>query len=414
MAQYKNYIIFGIVGLFGIMFVIMPDITLYFGWAVVLGGIFLILLFLIYVGMKIYLMITKEYWEKEKEKLQVITAPLGQQVYVKDDGGAHFHALHLEQRTYSNGQYAPPSSEESHAWEVFNQPKRGGLSAVPKEQQIKSANPPPNLLPLLENAWKIFLVGNEGSGKTTLLRALLAGRLQAGPALVVDIHGNKEYWPGAKVIGTGYNLDEVTLTFDRIIAEIKKRYGLISENPDAKLGFTPITLICDEFSSLVYNLKQEGYDISQFMRMMATEVRKTKVSFIFASHVDTLVGTGMDGAAKLLKSFVKVNLAYDQVRGEREYTVNLGDGQGDRPVRNTLPIGSGGLPRNWEVELEKPQLSDTEKRLLDYLKSSTVQPSNRELILHVLKVEKEKIGSQHYRKMGQMLRNLQRLELFTN
>jgi thymidylate kinase len=417
-GQMKNYqLFFGIciLGLLGILSLITPDVMMYLGW-VILGAVLIaVVLGLAWFGFRIYLSVCRGYWEKEGVKSaitrQVITAPLGHQVFVQDDKGhAIYHALHLERRTYSNGRYEEPTPGEAAAWLQFNQPKKAIVNQELLLQDMKSANPKPQLLPLLERAWKVFLVGNEGSGKTTLLKALLGQHLNRGPVIVVDIHGHKDHWPGAKVVGTGYDLEGVMTTFDRFIAEIKYRYGLIAKEADAATKMTPITLICDEFSALVYNLKKNDYDVSEFMRMMATEVRKTNISFVFASHIETLTGTGMDGAAKLLDSFVRVKLAYDQISQERNYTVDLGDGQGPREVDNVLPLSSGISPPSlFDIgNLSEPTLSKDEEAILAYCDSVVHNPTRRELIIKVMKVSSDKVGSQHYVEVNRILEKLQR------
>jgi hypothetical protein len=161
---------------------------------------------------------------------------------------------------------------------------------------------------------------------------------------------------------------------------------------------------------LVYNLKKNDYDVSEFMRMMATEVRKTNISFVFASHIETLTGTGMDGAAKLLDSFVRVKLAYDQISQERNYTVDLGDGQGPREVDNVLPLSSGISPPSlFDIgNLSEPTLSKDEEAILAYCDSVVHNPTRRELIIKVMKVSSDKVGSQHYVEVNRILEKLQR------
>lgn len=411
--MFKNYQVFISISLLGCLIILIfavPNFLVILAY-VILGGLGLgLLLGGIWLAARIYLALSKEYWEKEQKKRHVIIAPMGQQVFVETRKDSHFHALHLEQRIYSNGKYEEPLPLEQQAWHHFHRPNKSQQVLI---EDMKSANPKPQLLPLLAHTWKIFIVGNEGSGKTTLLKALMGQRLQDGPVIVVDIHGNKDHWPGAKVVGTGYNLEEVILTFDRVVAEIKRRYKLISEDATAASTFQPITILCDEFTGLVGNLSGLDYDLSLFMRVMSTEVRKTKICFIFASHVETLAGTGMTGSAKLLNSFIKVRLFYDAINKDHRYTVDLNDGNGPQEVENILPISAAPIPKPTEPELPQPTIGDLDRKVMDFI-NGVEEYSKRKLIVKVLGIAPSQIGSQHYTRIDKVIARLNRAGLIQN
>jgi len=88
--------------------------------------------------------------------------------------------------------------------------------------------------------------------------------------------------------------------------------------------------------------------------------------------------------------------------------IDLGDSQGERMVENVLPIHSKLSNPDWSLDLPELELSELEQSTLTYIEKQGEGVSNREIIINVLGVDKHKIGSQHYKQLSYVMKELNR------
>ena len=157
--------------------------------------------------------------EAEK-RAHVLAIERHDRVWIRDtDHRATWHALHLEQRVYSNGHYAEPTDLEKLAWFEFNrkQPKiidaQATQAALP-EQAI-------DLLTALDNAQRTLIVGPSNAGKTTLLQHIISRR--RGQVIVIDPHASPNKWP-CQTVGIGRDYQAIGEKLAGLVRLMSHRY----------------------------------------------------------------------------------------------------------------------------------------------------------------------------------------------
>jgi hypothetical protein len=256
--------------------------------------------------------------EAEKNA-HVLTLSNNGQVFVRDtDHKAVWHALHLEQRVYSNGQYVQPSPFEAKAWEVFNGPKR---TATIKPELLPALVQPVNLLDALETVQRCLIVGASDTGKTTLLQHIINRRVQNSKVIVIDPHAYPKKWAGCSVAGTGRNYGEIEKALTALVQIMTKRYDEIGKGVMPEMGHPRITILIDEWRAIIANVKPAG----EAIKALLTESRKAAFSVFVATHSDRAKPLGLEGEYDLKDGFAVVRLTV--INGQRQATFDTGNGE---------------------------------------------------------------------------------------
>lgn len=158
--------------------------------------------------------------------------------------------------------------------------------------------------PLLETIVKqqrILVVGGQGSGKTQIMLWIAQEKLKLSPVIAVDTHASPGKWPaGAHVLGFGLDYDAAQRGFNQVIALMGKRYSEIGSGKVREGEHKVITVLSDEWTDLpdwIPNFKRH------YVKPFFTKARKANVDLSLAAHDDTAEALGMEGMAKLKKSF---------------------------------------------------------------------------------------------------------------
>lgn len=189
--------------------------------------------------------------------------------------------------------------------------------------QLAAPRAAPELLPVLDSAQRVLVIGASDSGKTNLLQWIVSRR--AGAIVVIDPHSHPDKWPkSARVAGAGSNHPEIETTLDNLIGVMVQRYreisaGLVREGEHPKL-----TIVIDEWMSIAYQC-QNAQDV---MVRLLTESRKAAMNVIIGSHSERVKSLGLDGKGDLRDGFLFVRLWLEST-GERRATYDYG--RGERP-----------------------------------------------------------------------------------
>lgn len=187
---------------------------------------------------------------------------------------------------------------------------QGELPALPA--------PSIDLLPFLDRAERVLVKGASDAGKTTLLQHIAS---RSSGVIVVDPHNKPGQWPEhCRIIGDGYNFNEVAGFLAWFVAEIETRYkrrAVGDENYDA------LTVIVDEFITI----REECDDTKRALSKAIRECRKIKIRLFVGSHSELVEPLGLKGASDLRDGLLIVRLDYDQITHERAATVDYGRGE---------------------------------------------------------------------------------------
>lgn len=286
--------------------------------------------------------------------VMVITANEREQVYVREaDTKAVYRPLHLNPATYQNGKITEPTPVELAIYQLWHSKPAQPPQAAPL---LLEAQTTPELLPILDSAQRVLIIGASGAGKTNLLQWMVSRR--GGGVLVIDPHAAPGKWAGAKVVGIGSNFPEIEATLDNLIELMVRRYqdigqGLVREGEHPRL-----TIIIDEWMSIAYQC-QNAQDV--LVRLL-TESRKAAFSVIIGSHSERVKSLGLDGKGDLKDGFLFIRLWLEG--GERRATFDYG--RGERPCS---------LPGKFALEISGPVIevetigerrpSEQEQQILD-------------------------------------------------
>ena len=216
----------------------------------------------------------------------------------------------------------------------------------------------PELLPILDSAQRVLIIGASDSGKTNLLQWVVSRR--TGAIIVIDPHSSPNKWPkSARVVGAGSNHPEIETTLDNLIGVMVQRYkeisaGLVREGEHPKL-----TIIIDEWMSIAYQC-QNAQDV---MVRLLTESRKAAMSVIIGSHSERVKSLGLDGKGDLRDGFLFVRLWLEST-GERRATYDYG--RGERPC--VLPGKFANVTEGPVIEIEaitEAKPTEQEQKVLD-------------------------------------------------
>lgn len=251
--------------------------------------------------------------------VMVITANEREQVYVREDSTkAVYRPLHLNPATYQNGKMSEPTPVELAIYQLWHSKPAQTQTAAPLMIEGQST---PELLPVLDSAQRVLVIGASGTGKTNLLQWVVSRR--AGGVLVIDPHAAPGKWGPAKVVGIGSNFPEIEATLDNLIELMVRRYqeigqGLVREGEHPRL-----TIIIDEWMSIAYQCR----NAQDVLVRLLTESRKAAFSVIIGSHSERVKSLGLDGKGDLRDGFLFIRLWLEGA--ERRATFDYG--RGERP-----------------------------------------------------------------------------------
>jgi hypothetical protein len=286
--------------------------------------------------------------------VMIITAGEREQVYVREaDSRAVYRPLHLNPAQYQNGKPEEPSPVELAIYQLWHSKPAQAQPAAPL---LLEAQTTPELLPILDSAQRVLIIGASGAGKTNLLQWMVSRR--GGGVLVIDPHAAPGKWGAAKVVGIGSNFQEIEATLDNLIELMVRRYkeigqGLVREGEHPRL-----TIIIDEWMSIAYQCRNS----QDVLVRLLTESRKAAFSVIIGSHSERVKSLGLDGKGDLKDGFLFIRLWLEG----SEHRATFDYGRGERPCL---------LPGKYAPEITGPIIevetigerrpSEAEQRILD-------------------------------------------------
>lgn len=287
--------------------------------------------------------------------VMVIRANEREQVYVREENKkAVYRPLHLNPAQYQNGRQQEPSAIELALYRLWH--------SKPAQVQVESpmlleANTLPELLPILDSAQRVLVIGASGAGKTNLLQWVASRRV--GAVIVIDPHAAPNKWPqSCRVVGAGSNHPEIETTLDNLISLMVTRYkeisaGLVREGEHPKL-----TIVIDEWMSIAYQCS----NAQEVMVRLLTESRKAAFSVIIGSHSERVKSLGLDGKGDLRDGFLFVRLWAEN--GQHQASFDYG--RGERPC--LLPGKFEQIQEGEVIEVSaitEPKPTEQEQQILD-------------------------------------------------
>lgn len=244
----------------------------------------------------------------------------------------------LETRAEFGYNLPAASDNEGERWVFFHKFKfisrvKGALSPnndllyegeqntlLPDEGQL--ALPKSNVLDMMLQAQRMLVVGASDSGKTTLFNHYIQRRMQDQNAeiMVIDPQAEPRHWPGCKVIGRCSNHEEITLTLDKLIRIMERRYEDIGQGRVKTGMHPPITVIIDEWMSIAYMCDNATHTLIRLL----TESRKAAFSIIIGTHSKRVKSLGLSGQGDLREGFTIISLKL--IGNKHMASVDLGDG----------------------------------------------------------------------------------------
>lgn len=201
--------------------------------------------------------------------------------------------------------------------------------------------PTRNLMTALRDEECILIWGQKGAGKTTVLLHLIRERLMRGhEVMVFDPHAFPNKWLRAQVVGLGREYEAIDRGLSGIVDLMTSRYQEIARG-QVKEGEHPyLTVIVDEFRSIVANVSDVAKDKSsdvlesrESVKTLLTEARKTNIHIALISHSKGVKALGMKGEGDLREGLAVVHLIKDE-HGQRRSEVSL---NGDHAIVMALP-----------------------------------------------------------------------------
>lgn len=286
----------------------------------------------------------------------VVTSEYG--VFIREtDKSAVWLQLHQMPQWRINGIPADPTPAELATYQAWLT-SRATRPTLPGPLLLDAPQAIPELLPILDSAQRVLIIGASDSGKTNLLQWVVSRR--TGAIVVIDPHSSPNKWPkSARVVGAGSNHPEIETTLDNLIGVMVQRYkeisaGLVREGEHPKL-----TIIIDEWMSIAYQC-QNAQDV---MVRLLTESRKAAMSVIIGSHSERVKSLGLDGKGDLRDGFLFVRLWLEST-GERRATYDYG--RGERPC--VLPGKFANVTEGPVIEIEaitEAKPTEQEQKVLD-------------------------------------------------
>jgi GTPase SAR1 family protein len=201
--------------------------------------------------------------------------------------------------------------------------------------------PTRNLMDALRNEECLLIWGQKGAGKTTVLLHLIRERLMRGHEVkVFDPHAFPNKWLSAQVVGLGREYEAIDRGLSGIVDLMTTRYQEIARGEVREGEHPHLTIIVDEFRSIVANVSDVAKDKSsdvlesrESVKTLLTEARKTNINIALISHSKGVKALGMKGEGDLREGLAVVHLIKDE-HGQRRSEVSF---SGDKPIEMALP-----------------------------------------------------------------------------
>lgn len=255
-----------------------------------------------------------------ERKAEVLVVNNGSQTWAYHTREGQWHNLALGPRLYANGQMTRPEDFEMTNWRLLNAKSsrvNKPLIELPEERPLE-------LLPLLDKADTILLVGARGSGKTTLLKQIIKCRQSWSKITIVDPHSTPTTWPdGYKIIGAGRDYDAISTYLGRLVALMNDRFKELASGKVKTGEHERVTLVVDEWRAIVMGT---GEIVKGNLKTLLAESRKANIDIILTSHSSRVKPLGIEGEGDLKDGFTMVRLSVNKQTNEHKATVNWGEG----------------------------------------------------------------------------------------
>ena len=296
----------------------------------------------------------------QQAKIMVITAKKDEQLVIRDDNiESYYRQLHRFAGTHMNGRPVEPTAAELQMYRDYHgAPGRSSsnealMIEAPQEDTLP-------LLPALDHADNILIVGGKGSGKTTLLQWIEASRIKHQEIVVMDSHAEPAQWQG-RMVGFGRDYEMILAEMKLSLRELDRRY---KRRTKGDKSYHVTTSIIDEFTLLPDTLKEHfAFEVKTYSRPLLTEGRKVKMNCIWGIHSDRVEALGMKGAGDLKECFdVVVHLK--NVKGNRYAICDFGEGKEDTKYIHPGPFNAPARSQTTQRENKPPKPTPAERKIL--------------------------------------------------
>jgi hypothetical protein len=283
-------------------------------------------------GMERIMMLRAQRKEKEHDAyVKAITAPADHNVWAHEMKTG-YRNLTLDSRVLVDNSRRAPTDEERYAWgyrQQMLQPRARVVGTeAPALMPPESAQDIRTMIPQLPVA---IVVGSMNAGKTTLLHFIADQYRGRAHVLVLDPHSGPDAWPGARVVGTGRNFEEISEALDGLVRLMTKRYEEIGAGLVPEGEHPPVVVIADEWTSINTNCA----NADKMMISLLTESRKAALKVYVGSHSRRVKSLGVDRRGDLLDGVAFMLLRNDN--GQRWAEIETNDGEQPHRTTVTLP-----------------------------------------------------------------------------
>jgi hypothetical protein len=296
------------------------------------AAVVVVVLYGAWSGLERIMMLRAQRKEKEHDAyVKMLTAPGDHQVWAHEMGFG-YRNLTLDSRVLVDNSRRAPTDEERRAWGYRQQMLQPRARVVGKEAPaLMAPEAAPDLLSMLPQLPVCIVVGSMNAGKTALLHWIAEQYQGRAHVLVLDPHSGPDAWPGARVVGTGRNFEEISEALDGLVRLMTKRYEEIGAGMVREGSHTPVVVIADEWTSINTNCA----NADKMMVSLLTESRKAALKVYVGSHSRRVKSLGVDRRGDLLDGVAFVLLRNDN--GRRWAEVETNDGENAHRTVAALP-----------------------------------------------------------------------------
>lgn len=281
---------------------------------------------------RVLLMRAQRHQAEHDAQIKMIEAPVNHRVWAHERGGG-YRNLTMDSRLYVTDSAPSPTTDEERAWQVYHQLQapRPRVVGGPEVPMLAAPKAVPDLRTMISQIPVAIIIGAMNSGKTTLLHWVLDEYRGRAHILVLDPHGGPDEWPGARVIGTGRNWEEIGQALDGLVRLMDQRYREIGAGKIREGEHPPVVVIADEWTAI----NQNCANADKLMTALLTESRKVTLRLYLGCHSRRVKNLGVDRSGDLLDNVALVLLRNDGTRRWAEIETN--DGEQARRQVVTLP-----------------------------------------------------------------------------
>lgn len=262
----------------------------------------------------------------EASALITVAGP-GEQVYLtRISDRLKTDPLHLQPGRL-NGRPSAFTPDEARRYELFNivhskAASQAGRLTDPDRPQLEAGHLPP-LIPALQAAQRLLIVGGSGAGKTTAMLHLIQARRAMGDVLAIDPHGSPPKYGDIASVGAGRDYESIEQTLNRLLLLMTQRYQEIGAGRVMEGQHPLLSVFVDEWTSIAKKIEQGGDKLATLL----TESRKANIHMVVCSHTDQVKTLGIEGQGQLRASFTIARLTVD--RGQRRAFIEPTDPKAD-------------------------------------------------------------------------------------